>query len=50
MDIFGQIHTLIFIALMIYFYFYIFGQIRLNFGQVQSLTFVGVNFWSGSNV
>ena len=29
---------------------YIFGHIHLYFGQVQSLTFLGVNFWSSSNV
>ena len=47
---FSQIHTLMFIVLMIYFYLHIFGQIHLYCGQFHSLTFVGVNFWSCSNV
>ena len=34
----------------ILFYFYIFGQIHLYFGQVHSLTFIGVNFRSRSHV
>ena len=47
--IFGHIHMLMFVILMIYFNFNIFGQIYPNFNQAQHLMFVGEKFWSCYN-
>ena len=47
---FGHIHPFKFVVLMNLFHLYFFGHIHRFFGQVQQLMFVGVIFWSCSNV
>ena len=47
---FGHIHLFRFIILMNLLNLYFFGHIHRVFGQVQWLMYVGVIFWSRSNV
>ena len=49
-NIFGQIHTFMFVVVVIFILFSTFGQIYPYFGQVQRLMFVGEKFWSCSNI
>ena len=50
LNICAEIHTLMFVVVVIFILFSIFGQIHQFFGQVQRLMFVVVKFWSSSNV
>ena len=47
---YSTVNVRYYIFLNSFFYLNIFGQIHPYFGQVRRLTFVGVNFWSCSNV
>ena len=48
--IFGQIQSLIFVVVVIFIIFSIFGQIQSFSVEFNKLTFVIFNFWSCSNI